>query len=306
MMENLNEQRPINPYLSVLLFIVTIGLGFTVVGPFVGVILALPFYPGDVIGLAQDIAGGVMKKEIKIPFLILQASATAIGLIALPMLAYQFIGKMKTRKLFGRNAILIYGVTAVAVIAFMFPNSLIIEWNSKINFSGAFWDWAREREDVAERFTKYITQFDSVGEFLFGFFTIAILASIGEEFTFRGWLQPAIQKITGNPHIAIWFSAMIFSAFHFQFFGFVPRMLLGAMFGYFMYWSNNLWVPIVAHFVNNGFTILIVYLNQLNLVDFDAENPESLPLQYVIPFAAIFFLMMYYLKKLIDKREEAA
>jgi hypothetical protein len=73
-----------------------------------------------------------------------------------------------------------------------------------------------------------------------------------------------------------------------------------------MYWSNNLWVPIVAHFVNNGFTILIVYLNQLKIVDFDAENPEALPLPYIIPFATIFFLMMYYFKKLIDRREEAA
>ena len=73
-----------------------------------------------------------------------------------------------------------------------------------------------------------------------------------------------------------------------------------------MYWSNNLWVPIAAHFVNNGLTVLIVYLNQLNLVDFDAESTEALPLYYVVPFAAIFFFLMYYLKKLVNTREEAA
>jgi membrane protease YdiL (CAAX protease family) len=303
MMENLNQDRSINPYLSVLLFIATVVLGFTVIGPMVGVFLALPFYPGNVMDFAKDITGGVMKEEIKIPFHILQASATTIGLIALPILDYQFIGKMKPRELFGKNTIILYGLSDVAVIAFMFPNSLIIEWNSKINFNGAFWDWAREREDVAEKFTKFLTQFDTGGEFLLGFLAIAILPAIGEEFAFRGWLQPAIQKIAGNPHIAIWFSAMIFSAFHFQFFGFVPRMLLGAMFGYFMYWSNNLWVPIVAHFVNNGFTVLIVYLNQLKIVEFDAESTEALPLQYVIPFAAVFFFLMYYVKKLITTRE---
>lgn len=288
-MENLTEDRPINPYLSVLLFIATILLGFTIIGPMIGVILALPLYPGSVMDLAQDISEGVMKDEIKIPLLILQASATAIGLIIIPMLSYRFIAKMKTRKLFGRSAILLYGLTALAVIAFIFPNSFIIEWNSKIDFSGPFWDWAREREDIAERFTKFLTQFSSGSEFLLGFVTIAVLPAFGEEFTFRGWLQPTVQKITGNPHVAIWFSAIVFSAFHFQFFGFVPRLFLGAMFGYFMYWSNNLWVPIVAHFVNNGFTILIVYLNQLKLVDFDAESTESLPLQFVIPFAVCFF-----------------
>ena len=306
MMENSDQNRSINPYLSVLLFIATILLGFVVIGPLIGIVLAMPFYPGNVLDFAQDIAGGTMSEEIKIPFLILQGSATAVGLIVLPMLAYRFIGKMKPKKLFGSNSLLLFGVTAVAVIAFMFPNSLIIEWNANIKFSGSFWDWAREREEVAEKFTKFLTQFNTGGEFFLGFVAIAVLPAIGEEFTFRGWLQPAMQKITGDPHVAIWFSAMIFSAFHFQFFGFVPRLLLGAMFGYFMYWSNNLWIPIVAHFVNNGFTVLIVYLNQLKIVRFDPESTEALPLQYVIPFAAIFFFLMYYFKKRIDSSEEAA
>jgi len=306
MMENLDDGQSINPYLSVLLFIGTIILGFTVIGPLVGVILALPFYPGNIMDFMQDVTGGTMNEEIKLPFLILQGSATAVGLILLPMLAYRFIGKMSTKNLFGSTRIRVYGLTALAVIAFMFPNSLIIEWNANINYSGEFWDWAREREDVAEKFTKFLTQFDSAGQFALGFLAIAVLPAIGEEFTFRGWLQPTIQKITGNHHIAIWFSGIVFSAFHFQFFGFVPRMLLGAMFGYFMYWSANLWVPIVAHFVNNGFTILIVYLNQLELVDFDAESTEALPLQYVIPFALLFFFLMYYFRELVKPREQTA
>lgn len=303
MMENLEEGRSINPYLSVLLFIATITLGFVIIGPMVGVVLALPFYPGNVLDFAQDISSGTLKEEIKIPFLILQASATGVGLIAIPMLAYRFIGKMNTKKLFGVSPVVLYVVTAGAVIAFMFPNSVFMEWNANVNFSGAFWDWAREREDVAEKFTRFLTQFNSGSEFLLGFIAIAVLPAIGEEFTFRGWLQPALQKISGNPHVAIWFSSIIFSAFHFQFFGFLPRMLLGAMFGYFMYWSNNLWVPITAHFIQNGFTVLIVYLNQLKLVDFDAESTEALPLQFVIPITAVFFFLMYYFKKL-NVREE--
>jgi len=303
MMENLDEEHSINPNLSVLLFMATITLGFVIIGPLVGVILALPFYPGNVLDLAQDITNGTMNEDIKIPFLILQASATAVGLIVIPMLAYRFLGNMSAKKLFGASPILLYGLTAGVVIAFMFPNSVLIEWNAKINFSGSFWDWARDREAVAERFTKFLTQFNSGSEFLLGFIAIAVLPAIGEEFTFRGWLQPALQKISGNPHVAIWVSGAIFSAFHFQFFGFVPRMLLGAMFGYFMYWSNNLWVPITAHFVNNGFSVLMVYLNQLKLVDFDAESAEALPLQLVIPFSVIFFFLMYYFKKLIARDE---
>jgi membrane protease YdiL (CAAX protease family) len=136
-----------------------------------------------------------------------------------------------------------------------------------------------------------------------GFIIIAVLPAIGEEFTFRGWLQPAFEKATGNPHIAIWVSAFLFSAFHFQFFGFVPRLLLGAMFGYMMYWSGNLWVPIVAHFVNNGFSVVMMYLHQLKLVDFDAESSEALPLIYVIPFAILFGFLMFFLKKNVQREK---
>ncbi len=305
MMENLNEERPLNPYLSVLLFILTIFLGFVVIGPIIGFFLALPFYPGNFMDLAEAITSGQTSDEIKIPFLVLQGCATAIGLIVVPVLSYKFIVKMNPDKLMGSSSILLYGITAAAVVAFMFPNSVIIEWNASLNLSGPFWDWAREREEVAEKFTKFLTHFESGGEFLIGFIIIAVLPAIGEEFTFRGWLQPAIQKISGNPHVAIWFSAMIFSAFHFQFFGFVPRLLLGAMFGYFMYWSNNLWVPIVAHFVNNGFSVLMMYLHQLKVVEFDAESTEALPLQFVIPVAAIFGFLLFYFKKQTTTRAEA-
>ena len=78
------------------------------------------------------------------------------------------------------------------------------------------------------------------------------------------------------------------------------------MFGYLMYWSNNLWVPIAAHFVNNGFSILMMYMYQQKIIDFDAENTDSLPLVYVIPFTIVFVIMMIQLKKLIQSGEKTA
>jgi membrane protease YdiL (CAAX protease family) len=71
---------------------------------------------------------------------------------------------------------------------------------------------------------------------------------------------------------------MIFSAIHVQFYGFVPRVLLGALFGYVYVWSGNIWVPILAHAVNNGFTVLMVWLHHRQMVSVDIENTESVPL----------------------------
>ena len=304
-MENLTEPRSIHPISSALIFILVVFLGFFVIGPLIGFFIAYPFYGGDFMQLATELMSGQPSERLKFPVLILQGSATAFGLIAIPMFSYSIFARQHIRNLFSRSSVLVFGLIAASVIAFMFPNSQIIEWNANLNYDGAFWQWAKEREDLAEKFTKFFTTFNSSGEFLFAFFVIAVLPAVGEEFCFRGWLQPALQKATGNPHIAIWLSAALFSAFHFQFFGFAPRMLLGAMFGYFMYWSGNLWIPITAHFVNNGLSLVMLYMNQLKIVEFDVESTEAVPILYVIPVTIVFVLLMIKLKKLFESREES-
>ena len=74
-------------------------------------------------------------------------------------------------------------------------------------------------------------------------------------------------------------------------------MMLGAMFGYMMYWSGNLWIPIIAHFVNNGASVILIYLHQLGVTDFDAESAEAAPWSLVIPGAALFAALLYVLRK---------
>jgi uncharacterized protein len=303
-MENLNEPRPQHSVVSIIIFVATLFVGFAVIGPLVGILLALPFYDGGLFSLAEEITSGEMSEELRIPLLVMQGSATCVGLIVIPMLAYRFMLKMRIDQLVGSNSILVFVLTAIAVVVFMLPNSIVIEWNANLNFSGGFWEWAKALEQKGEVMTKFFTAFQSHGEFAVGLIIIAVLPAIGEEFAFRGWLQPAIQQVSGNPHVAIWISAALFSAFHFQFFGFVPRMLLGAMFGYLMYWSNNLWVPMVAHFVNNGFTVVMLYLHQLNLIQFDTESNEALPLKLVIPSTILFVFLILFLRKIISAREE--
>jgi len=98
-----------------------------------------------------------------------------------------------------------------------------------------------------------------------------VLPAIGEELYFRGSLQGILQQWKGI-RISIWITAIIFSTIHFQFYGFVPRMLMGAFFGYLLFWSENMWLPIVAHFTNNVLAIIFYYLkfNGFKVPDIDS------------------------------------
>ena len=186
----------------------------------------------------------------------------------------------------------------------MVPGSVVIDWNSKIQFPDFrcdFGDWARRLEDLAEQQTIFLTTFDSPGQFIFGFIVIALLAGFSEELVFRGVLQPELFRATGNIHVAIWTSAFLFSALHMQFFGFFPRLLLGALFGYLYAWSGNLLIPMLAHVLNNGVSVVILYLHQRGAVAIDIENAEPAPWPVAILFASATFGLLFYFKRFYQR-----
>ena len=101
-------------------------------------------------------------------------------------------------------------------------------------------NWMRLQEETAEQLTLKLLAGRGIITLFFNLIVIAVAAGITEEFLFRGALQRIIGKWTYNHHIIIWSAAIIFSTFHMQFFGFLPRMLLGAYFGYLLYRSKIL------------------------------------------------------------------
>lgn len=92
---------------------------------------------------------------------------------------------------------------------------------------------------------------------------VAVVPAIGEEFLFRGVLQNKLLEVYDNPHVAILFGAIIFSAFHLQFAGFLPRFALGALFGYIYYYADSIWPAVALHFLNNAFMVLLVSFSPL-------------------------------------------
>ena len=151
------------------------------------------------------------------------------------------------------------GIAVLVYLIAMPALNQTVYWNQEMHLPeafSAFEQWCREMEALAEQQTEALLNTDNVWHMIMNILVIGVLTGIGEEFFFRGALQRMLEHCKVNPHIAIWTAAIVFSLLHFQFFGFVPRVLLGAWFGYLYRWSGSIWVNSFAHALNNSLVIL--------------------------------------------------
>lgn len=135
---------------------------------------------------------------------------------------------------------------------------------------GAVAEFMRNMEEAANHILELVTGQRSSWDLISNLLVFAVLAGVCEEFLFQGTLQPLLTKWTNNPHIGILLTALVFSALHFQFYGFIPRFLLGVYLGYLFYWSRSLWLPILAHVLHNALSLLVDFTLQGRGIDTDS------------------------------------
>ena len=122
--------------------------------------------------------------------------------------------------------------------------------------------WMKTQEETAKNLTDQFMHVTTFGGLIINLLLMAVLPAISEELTFRGVLMNLFKaKGESVPHLAIWCSAILFSAIHLQFYGFVPRMLMGALFGYMLVWTGSLWTPILMHFTNNAMAVILYFVS---------------------------------------------
>ena len=163
----------------------------------------------------------------------------------------------------------------IAMVVMTPALNLIVALNESMHlpeFMSGIEEWMRANEDSAMEATKKILSINTFGSLIATVFLVGALTGGGEELTFRGIIQKLISEKWSNPHIAIWVTAILFSAIHLQFFGFFPRMLLGAFFGYLLIWSRSIWLPIYAHFLNNSMAVVAAYMLNINLTTDEYEK----------------------------------
>jgi hypothetical protein len=222
----------------------------------------------------------------------------AIGMMVVPSAFYlQVIGSLSGRQ--GVFSHLNRQLVLLSIVLFLISFPLInflADWNATVELPTWLGEWmATKEETIGELQQRFLTM-PNVGYLLFNLFMMAVLPALGEELVFRGVLQRGIRNWSGNVHLSVWVAAILFSAIHMQFFGFIPRMLMGVALGYLFAWSGNLLYPIIAHFVNNATAIVLTYGIQHGSVKPELESVGSNQTMMAI-FSMMFVFMLLYLFK---------
>lgn len=190
--------------------------------------------------------------------------------------------------------LLLYAV-AVMIVSMPVMNAIVM-WNESLTLPDSLHDvesWMRMTEENARRSVETLLGGSTVGDLVVSIFLIGILAGLSEEIYFRGTMQRLLASEKLNAHSAIWITAIIFSIFHFQFFGFFPRLILGAFFGYLLYWSGSLWLPVAVHALNNTIVVVTSWYTKINpdssIAGVDRIGTDSLSLMsFSIVLSAVF------------------
>jgi len=235
-----------------------------------------------------------------------------LGIFIIPTILFAFLDGRnigKYLKLNAKPAFITMLFASIAIIAASPLINFIGEINQQMKlpeFMSGIEQWIRDSEDKAKILTDNFLNVTTSGGLILNLVMIAVLPAIGEEFLFRGVLQKLFNRWTKNIHLAVILAAFVFSAIHFQFYGFLPRFLMGIMLGYIFVWSGTLWAPILVHFVNNASAVIISYLSNIKIIDNSIETigtgeSASSPVLISLFLTAILLYLIYYFEK---KRKE--
>lgn len=184
----------------------------------------------------------------------------------------------------------IFGILLLYIVALPAMNQIIL-WNQSMSLPesmSGFEQMLRSWEEAGEKSTSAIINVHSVGALIVNILIIGVLTGIAEEIFFRAGIQRLFIKSGFGPTISIWVTALIFSIVHFQFFGFVPRLLLGAAFGYIYYWTRSIWNSIFAHAFNNSLVVLTGWLTANgSTFDFDTLGVTTQGFPYIFLISVV-------------------
>ncbi|MBC7413224.1 MAG: CPBP family intramembrane metalloprotease [Bacteroidia bacterium] len=227
------------------------------------------------------------------------------ALVAAKLFGGNVFGYLKLNKLPSSKIVL----ATIALILLALPGINLLGYLNSIlhlpNFMSGIETWMHTKETEAEVLTKLFLKTSSVMGLLLNIFIVALMAAVGEELFFRGIIQRLLSNKYARRTIAVWVTAIVFSAIHMQFFGFFPRMLIGAVLGFLFLWTNNLWIPIIAHFTNNASAVLMSYATQQGVLTDSAEQIGATQNDYIIGVASIVItlVLLYMFKNKFEVNE---
>ena len=242
-------------------------------------------------------------------FLKLSQLLMSVGMFVIPPFVFAYLCSENNRSYLHINlkinwqAIFLVFVFMILIIPFI---NLLSDLNQRVVLPSALSGIENQLkifEEKASKLTENLLNVHSFGGLFINIVVIAIIPALGEELFFRGALQSILKDWKGLV-VGIWLTAFIFSAIHLQFYGFVPRMLMGAFFGYLLMWSENLWLPIAAHFTNNVIAVIFYYVQFNGVQTFNIDTigtGNTLWIGILSGIVGVFGVL--FIKKYFRKRE---
>ena len=227
---------------------------------------------------------------------------TSVFIFIIPCILFSYFSSRDSFNIFGfksklkrQNILLILFmiifIQPFVVFCFQLNTSFL---NSVSEYIPIIYNQMELMEDKAAELTNFFLSMNTVGELFFNLFLIALIPAIGEELFFRGVIQKKLGNILKSSHVSVIITSIIFSAIHMQFFGFLPRFVLGLMLGYLFFFSRNLWTSILAHFINNAMGVLLMYSAFSENLNTDITNLENTEISFAQAFFSISVVLLFY------------
>lgn len=203
---------------------------------------------------------------------ITQVCSQVIGLL-LPPLLYVMLVYEKPFNYLGCNELPKWSLLGIVAMFTVLPfNGWVAEWNENIVFPESMTALEAKLKSLHEMYESTSDLLMNGSNLAVGIIIFGLLAAVSEEFLFRGVIQQALVKLFKNAHVGIIVTALVFSAFHSDFYGFFPRFVLGLMLGYMFWMSGSIWASIIMHFTNNTTIVMLYFLNKKEVINIDVES----------------------------------
>jgi len=287
-------------YLQLLMLLLYAALGLAIF-LVLGMLVLFAVYGMELINNPDILRFGDIRYR---PALQIVLAAQSLGLFLAPALFLALMERQKINTFYGFKVprLNLIGITILIMLISMPFMEGIAVFNQKLSlpdFLKGLEAWMRNSEDALKATTVMLLSMSGIKDLLINILLIALLPALAEELMFRGALQRIFARMFKNPHVAIWISAIIFSAIHMQFYGFLPRMFLGAGFGYLYWWSGSIWYAVLGHFLNNAYAVCVAFYMQQQHLPWTEESgtPQFAWYGHLISFVLTVAVFLYFKKQ---------
>jgi hypothetical protein len=275
-----------------------IVIAFAIGGLFIGTLISVPIWNGMTGKGILDMKDELGNPAYSNAFKVIQTVSTVFGFL-IPAVAAAFLLNRRPYKLLGFTK-KIHWIQVVLVLAIMltalFSSTSLGYLNQHLPVPASWKISFQNMEDKYNNEVQAIMQLKDFKDYLLGLAIMAFLPAMCEESLFRGGLQNFLTRSTNKPWLSIIIVSILFSAVHFSFYGFLPRMFLGIVLGLVYYYTGSLWLSILAHFTNNAFAVSQFYFSHSTSVKQAAQENTPVAFIYVgliaLPFLVILLMVL--------------